>query len=85
MATVTHNFAPSDNVFVLIPCNEDNKKILTIRKGQILRVSIEILKTESTIKYDVKITDIPGSTVILQKYIFSTEELAVNEYKKHIT
>lgn len=66
MGQVTYKFEPNEEVYVIDTC--DGKSYVCL--GEVIRVIIEILKTETNIMYDIRKKTYSGTTRFEEKDVF---------------
>jgi hypothetical protein len=78
MGTVTHNFHAGDTVSVITVATASCPS--GILSGVVIQVRITEQTSGFNTKYDVRLGDDAGTTVILESNMFATLEQAIAEY-----
>ena len=83
MGTVTHLYDPNQDVYVINGCG-DRYNNEFVRAGTVIRVRIEVLATETTIKYDVRLTGQSGTQEFMEADVFPDKSTAIAEYETRV-
>lgn len=73
---VAYSFEPTTDVYVIHEC--DRK--LYVTHGEVLRVRIEVLVTETKIAYDIRLTGNAGTVAFGEADVFVDKATAIAEY-----
>lgn len=82
--TINYLYDPNQDVYVIAPCDEDSK-VTAVRPGRVIRVRAEVLVTETTLEYDVRVDGQSGTTELPEADIFADLASAVTEYQTRLT
>ena len=80
--TINYNFDPNQEVYVIDTC--EDPAILAVRKGVVLRVKANVLVTETTLIYDVKIDGGKGTFEFEETDVFADKPTAIADYQTRI-
>lgn len=88
MATVTYDHNPNDTVWVILTetCGAATNAI-RVAHGEVIRVRITVLVTETTIEYDIRLFGQSGTIEAVENDIFAEADLALamTEYQSRIS
>ncbi len=83
MGTVTHLYDPNQDVYVINGCGDrgDNSYVIA---GTVIRVRIDVLVSETTIKYDVRLVGGSGTLEFMEADVFPDKSTAIAEYESRV-
>lgn len=76
-------FDPNQDVFVIdeVDCKDPLDKAISVRPGKVIRVRAEVLVTETTLLYDVRLESSVGTKQYEETDLFATLPAAIAEYQ----
>ena len=67
MPTVEYKFTPNEIVYVIDECNDN----LYVTSGVVVRVRMEVLVSETVIRYDIRLEGQRGTKEFVEKDVFT--------------
>lgn len=78
---VNYNYEPNDNVYVINSCVGNPY----VTSGVIVRVRIQVLVTETMIRYDVRLSGNNGTREFAEEDLFVDKPTAMAEYENRVS
>ena len=82
--TINYLYDPNQVVYVIDNC-DDPSSVLAVVRGEVIRVRAEVLVSETTLEYDVRLDGNAGTKEFVEADIFPDLATAITEYQNRLT